>query len=515
MSVTVGTDGLPTNNDWQTYNGYIQESYSRGKLRLNGGVRYDWQTSKQLAGCLPAATIDIRHPGTGAQLLPAQCQDETDISPDTGKKLRPFSQFAPRFSATYDLLGNGKTQVHASYSLYFATKITLANQLNNLGFIGLSWGNMTDNGLCSTTQNASCWQDLNLDGFVTPNELSWVLGGTGGGGNPQPGNANAGIPSGPGRFNIQTGALTPNRNAVDDSAQIGRTREGIVGLQHELIPNLAVGVDYIYRNYDRGTTGYNVGQQPGCATSTTMPCVSPGYPLTAIYTVRNIYTDPVTGISAPYYTATPGTVLTTGLATVTMTNLNYQIYKGVIVTANKRYSDRWQMQASVTIQTNPNFTNYTANPTGLEFTQGVSSINRYLFKLNGAYSLPYGVTVSGNLNVNDGANRSLSINGPGTIPLGSVSATGATQTIQYNTLAFQNTGTTRFQPVKLLDMGVSKTFALRGGKNRLKVMLDGFNLFNINTVTGWNSNNMSTTGFTQPSNIVPPRVVRFGAQFGF
>ena len=41
------------NNDWWTYNGYIQDSYSRGRLRINGGLRYDWQTSKYLGGCVP------------------------------------------------------------------------------------------------------------------------------------------------------------------------------------------------------------------------------------------------------------------------------------------------------------------------------------------------------------------------------------------------------------------------------------------------------------------------------
>ena len=507
--VTIGTDGLPTNNDWWTYNGYIQESYSRGKLRLNGGVRYDWQTSKLLAGCTPASMITIRHPVTGQPVLPAQCQDETDVSPDTGKKIQSFSQFAPRFSATYDLLGNGKTQLHGSYSLYYSTKITLANQLSNLGSVNLGWGNMNNNGTCSTTLNASCWQDLNLDGFVQANELSWVQGGI------TTPNGN-GIPSGPNRFNIDTGALTPNRNTVDPSAQLGRTREGIAGVQHELIPNLAVGVDYVYRNYDRGTTTYPIGQQPGCETSTTMPCVSPGYPLGAIYTVKNIYTDPVTGISAPYYTASPGTVLTSGLANITMTSQNYSVYKGLILQATKRYSDRWQMQTSVTLQTNPGYSPYFTNPTGREFTDGISSGARYLFKMNGAYSLPWGMMASGNLNVNDGANRTLSINGPGTVSLGSFSAGGTAQTISYNTLNFQPTGTTRLQPIKLLDLGISKTFALRGGKNRLKVMLDGFNVFNINTVTGFSSGNLSTpTPFGQPTNIVPPRVIRFGAQFSF
>ena len=57
--------------------------------------------------------------------------------------------------------------------------------------------------------------------------------------------------------------LVPAGNIVDPSAKIGRTREVIVGLQHELISNLAVGVDYIYRKYDRGTTTYTIGYQPG------------------------------------------------------------------------------------------------------------------------------------------------------------------------------------------------------------------------------------------------------------
>ena len=33
------------NNDWWTWNGYLQDSYSRGRMRINGGIRYDWQTS--------------------------------------------------------------------------------------------------------------------------------------------------------------------------------------------------------------------------------------------------------------------------------------------------------------------------------------------------------------------------------------------------------------------------------------------------------------------------------------
>ena len=51
------------------------------------------------------------------------------------------------------------------------------------------------------------------------------------------------------------------------------------------------------------------------------------------------------------------------------------------------------------------------------------------------------------------------------------------------TLTFQPTGTTRFGATKLLDLGAQKVFTFRGGKNRLKLMFDAFNIFNINTIT--------------------------------
>ena len=54
-----------------------------------------------------------------------------------------------------------------------------------------------------------------------------------------------------------------------------------------------------------------------------------------------------------------------------------------------------------------------------------------------------------------------------------------------------------------------------GAKNRVKLMLDGFNMFNEATVLGYVSGNQSLVGFTQPNSIVPPRVFRFGASVNF
>jgi hypothetical protein len=487
------------NNNWWTYNGYIQDGYSRGRLRLQGGLRYDWQTSSYLGGCVPA---NVLRP----DLLPSQCEGATDqstiVDPNTGitikdangnpvkEKIPAFSVWAPRVSATYDLFGNGKTSVHASYSLYYQTKITLANALGGLATAtNLTWGNNNSSGTCSTTAGASCWTDANKDGLVQIDELL---------GTPTTSSS---------RFDLATGVLTPAGNNVSKDAKMSRTREFIAGVQHELIPNLAIGVDYVYRNYDRGTTAYTAGYQPGAAM----------FPLSNIYTGPITYTDPVTGISAPYYQICNNCVRPSGIGAITITNLGYSTYSAVIPTLNKRFSNRWQMNASATFQTNPNYSplgSYT-NPTGIQFVDGRSTIARYLLRVSGTYALAYGITASGNLTVNDGANRTLSVNGPGGVYGGLTTTGAAAANITYNTLNFQPTGTTRFGATKLLDLGAQKVFTFRGGKNRLKVMFDAFNVFNTNTILNYSSSNLSSSQFNSPSSIVPPRVFRVGAQIVF
>ena len=483
------------NNDWWTYNGYIQDSYSHGKFRVNGGLRYDWQQSKTLAGCVAP---NILRP----DLLPSQCEEGRDADPVTGRKIQPFSNWSPRLSVTYDLFGDGKTQVHGNMSYYYDTKITLANSLTGLfSQPALTWGPNASSGACSTTANAPCWTDANHDGLVQVNELV---------GTPSVSNA---------RFDLNTGVFSAAGNIVDPSAKIGRTREALVGIQHELISNLAVGVDFIYRKYDRGTTTYTIGYEPGAA----------GYPLSSIYVpASGGYTDAVTGLNAPYYVICDGCSRPSGLGSITLTNPDYQIYKGVDITANKRFSNRWQMATALTIQTNPNYFPLGdvtfINPTGREFRDGVSTIGRYIFKAQGSYNFPWDLTASANYNLTDGAAghptasastpNGRTINGPGSV-YGGINSSGAATTISYSTLEFEPRATERLKATSLLDLSLQKTFRFRGGKNRVKLSADGFNVFNVNTIQAYSSANLSSSSYTSPSTIVPPRVFRFGASIQF
>ena len=177
------------------------------------------------------------------------------------------------------------------------------------------------------------------------------------------------------------------------------------------------------------------------------------------------------------------------------------------------------MQAALTLQTNPNFLPEGSvaliNPTTRPFRDSISTIEPWIFKLQGSYTFPWDIIASGNLNMYDGATRTLVINGPGSVYGGVNALTGAATTISYTTLEYQDRNAYRFDPIKLLDLGAQKVFQFNGGRQRIKLILDAFNVFNINTITAFASQNMSTAGGTQPSTIVSPRVFRVGTQLVF
>ncbi len=138
-----------------------------------------------------------------------------------------------------------------------------------------------------------------------------------------------------------------------------------------------------------------------------------------------------------------------------------------------------------------------------------------LFKANGAYQFNWDITASTNLNIVEGQQRVMVINGPGSV-YGGVNANGGATTISYGTLEFQPRDKSRYDTTKLLDLSLQKAIRFRGGRNRVKLSLDAFNVFNINTIQSFASNNLSQpSSVVAPRSIVPPRVFRFGASIAF
>ncbi len=192
-----------------TLGSYLQDWYSLKRLRINAGLRWDYQNDSTSASSVVANPIV-------PDLLPAY--DYAGF--DSGIT---FSDFSPRLSATYDLLGDGKTIVKGTYAFYY----------NQVG------GN--SGGLYSNVANPAAqveirvpWTDLNGDQFITRDELdlSAPLVTTG-------------------SWDVSTGSPVASANTVDPNIKNARTREGIVGIDHELMANFGVGVSYIYRVFDR------------------------------------------------------------------------------------------------------------------------------------------------------------------------------------------------------------------------------------------------------------------------
>jgi hypothetical protein len=393
---------------------------------------------------------------------------------------------------TYDLFGNGKTALKLSGGYYYQTKITLADSLNGLfDQPALTWGGNNSNGTCPA---ARCWTDANMDGFVQANELI---------GNPT---------SSSSRFDLTTGIFRPAGNIVDPDTELARTREVVAGVSHEVVSNLAVGVDYIYRRYDKGTATFTLGYEPG----------GPNFPASQLYVGPFIHTDPATGTQVEYYQICQGCSRPSGIGDITTTNPNYGDYNGVDLTLNKRYSNRWQANVAVTLQTRKDYQPFGAargNPTGINLVEGLNELPVYLIKANGSYDLPWGITAAGNFVMNQGNYRVPIVDGPQGV-YGGLNANGAVTTFNYGTgnngLRFRpRDQDDRFDAVKLLDLSLQKQFTLGQERYRLKVMFDLFNVLNDNSILSYGNNNINNANFDRIGTIVPPRVFRVGATLNF
>jgi hypothetical protein len=400
-------------------------------------------------------------------------------------------------------MGDGKTAIRGSFSYYFQTQQVLSSNLSNLGNVNLTWGPNLSSGACSTTANAPCWTDANHDNIVQANEL-------------------VGTPTAnTGRFDPTTGVLSNVLPIIDPNVKLARTREGIIGVDREIMPNLHAEVDYIYRNYDQGTATYNLGNQPGCDTSTQYPCTGVGFPLSQIYNVVNTYTDPATGISAPYYTVCQGCSRPSGAAgtTITGTALSYRVYRGITALIEKRFSHHWSLTGSYAYNHERQYYPLGAYNTNSGDLQGIDFVNgteydvngspRHQYKVFGTVQLPWGFNASSNFQIIDGVLRSRSINGPGSV------YGGTTGTISRTTLTFEGLGTTRLPYTRLLDASIAKVLTVPGSRVRATLTLDGFNLGNTATITSYSSNNLNSVSYTAVSAIVPPRVFRLQVKLLF
>jgi hypothetical protein len=456
-----------TNFNLLTHAFYVQDTYSVKRLTLNLGVRWDRQSDEALPTdvaanpIIPTIMPAISFPGISSGVV--------------------WNDVSPRLGMTYDLFGTGKSVARASYSLYFGQMDTgeLANEMISIGQVSVRYP----------------WADLNGDTFVQGNELNTTTFLT---------KSAAFDPTNPTSF------LSPGR--IDPNLKNDRTREFVLGLQQELIRNLAVEVNYVWRKYDQFTwTDRDNWSSANFQAFTLNPSnCGPTATCQAVTYFRATSPQP-----SPYVrTNQPD---------------RWRDYNGVEFAIRKRYSDRWQ--ADVSFAWNNAIDEWGSlagveDPTNLENLSGASfapesagsgvdnvfNNAEWLFKAAGMYTLPlWDISLAGTASVTQGY----------PFPQQLAITTRGNQLADTNVFLFP-LGDVRLPNLFVADFRVDKAFNFGG--LRIIPSLDVFNLtnsseilsrrrtqFSYNATTGVGSSS-TTLPPNNISSIIAPRVIRFGAR---
>jgi len=446
--VDVTRDGDTNREMWQ-YSLYFSDSYKVNRATLTWGVRYDRQDDRAIAANIAANPIL-------PDLLPA-----VSFSGADGGAV--YNDIAPRIGLAYDLRGTGQTVAKVSAARYYGLGIYTAGSISPTGQTTLSY----------------FWNDLNNDLFVTRNEIDF-------------GRGFRATPSANYDPTNPASVVSPNR--VDPKLENDITDEFVGGIDHELMPNFAVGISYIWRRYHNFQGDYR-NATPGeyAPVTFTAPC-------------GNALCEQATYTATYFQRATPlpaGTVLRNNQAS--------RDYNGIEVTARKRFSRNWLMNSSFTLNstvlaydTATDFST-SSDPTNFDFTNGADSSGlngpRWTAKLSGMYALPWNMSVAAFYNLRDGLQFNPTILSPNrTGSLGTIAVLTAPQ------------GTAHYPTFSQFDLHWDKSFLF--GRRRIQLNVDAFNLTNAATVLA----RQTRQNFAQANyvtSILAPRVVRFGLKVNF
>jgi hypothetical protein len=454
----------------QNYDAFLGDTFSRGRLTVNGGFRWDMQKADNLPSVAPANTMF-------PDLLPS-------LSFAGGGPTISWTDVSPRVGATYALDEGRKTVVRASYSNY-------AGQLNPFEVTSASPVG------AYYTFIAYKWVDTNHDGFAQKNEILTNLG---------PQYSNAIDPAKP------TSISSPNTIATDYHAN--RDNEFILGIDREVIPNLAVGAAYTYRRTnDWPTWNARIG-----LTSADYAVVDRPSGL---------------GYSAVVYAPNAAKVNATGGGRILENRPDYHSnYQGLELTMNKRLSNRWMARVAFSLNDwreyvdgpgafqNPTHTDSTTSGSFGAGTLSGSFIDggqiaprsggsgkgdifynaRWQINANGFYQLPGGFDIGANIFGRQGYVQ----------PLIFQSSAGADGSVR--ALATPTLDAVRYPNLWDVDFRVAKTVTV----TRLKFVLsaDLFNALNAGTTLAQNRN-LSSGAFATINEIISPRIARVGVKFQF
>jgi hypothetical protein len=462
-------------------NFYVGDTVAFDRLTLDAGLRYDHQDGE----ALPSETAaNPAFPSVVPGVVFAGYK-----TPFT------WNNWSPRVGVTYALDEARKMVARASFARY-------SGQLNT-GTVGVL-------NPSSTAGSANYrWTDLNGDHFAQANEVDLNQFITAAGG-----------------FNPANPTAVTSANRLDPNLKAPVTSSLVAGVDRELLPNLAVQVNYSYTRTEdlfgnfTGTITPRVGvgrndYAPGSGFSGTIPVLG------------GTYNVPTFIPNQAAITAGGNGFLTTNVPGY------YTDYHGLELGLSKRLSNRWMGRVGLSwnnarehfddangmYDTNGNPTPTVTEPlkNGGQFApqsggsgSGTIYINaKWQFNANAMYQAPAGIELSANVFGRQGYPFPV-------VRSGTTAALGADSTLTI--LLSPEIDTYRFPNLWNTDFRAAKQFGLRQANVRL--IFDLFNVFNANTalvrvndVTSVNPDG-STRFFALAQNL-SPRIGRIGVVIGF
>jgi hypothetical protein len=444
---------------------YAEDTLTTGRLTVTGGLRWDIQNAENKASTAAANPLF-------PDLLP-------DLNYDgSGTKVH-WSNVSPRAGFTWALDASRRTLLRGNFAIFTSQlpmpDVTAVNPVG--GVSRLDYG----------------WTDLNGDGYVQQNEVD-LAGGL------------VGPPA-----NVELSTV----NQIDPNYKAQRDLEVLVGLEREVIPDLALGATFTHRRTTNvpyapyiGVNGTDwVPCDPVSSNGYTVPCLDVG-PQNAAALEANDYGLVLT--NRPDY---------------------HRSYNGVEVTAVKRLSHRWMGRVALgyndwtetfdgtagiqdplptlydtygyqafssTVLTDAKKSGgqvgYWSGSSGTVYWVG----GKWQLSANALYQLGGGFEVAGNLYARQGYIRPINITIDNTL-LDSVLAV--------------DVGQQRLPNVWNLDLRLAWSRKLTG-ETRLELIGDVFNVFNSST-TLRQVDFAHSDAFGQIEQIMNPLLVRFGAKLTF
>jgi Carboxypeptidase regulatory-like domain len=467
---------------------FAQDQWAIQKFTINYGIRWEYLEER-----IPAQDR------LAGRFAPAQHYDAVTCATNPG--MTCWKSWAPRLGIAYDVFGDGKTALKASFGKYMTPDVsTFANLFNPV----------------ATFTDTRTWTDTNGDDIAQDIEIG-------------PSN------------NPNFGRIT-NRSLDPDFSREYNYQYG-AGIQHELATGVAVSFNWYRRSLFNTAYTRNRAVDP-LADWTTVAVVNPlnGESVTAYQINQN-----KNGIAPDLY-----------LTNMTDADLRRNVFTGYELGLNARLPRRilvfggWGMERTIDRDCTMNTANASATlntPNTLRFCDQFGDLYQELgtsasipfqhgFKFNGNVPLWYGVEVSASLQSYPGTIKATAGGVSWTITRGSTrypndcavpgcTPGGIVLASRFAgdpaiTLQLASPGT-RYEPrSNQIDFGVRRTFRLN--RTTVQAQVDLFNALNANPILSEGTALSSTVGpFLSsdaraggtPFTILQPRLIRIGAQIKF